>query len=56
MKHSSRRCTGDVPNVAGAAFDVPSLDRLEVAKPSTHKPRIGIACRYRRKPREGRLF
>ena len=40
MKHSSRRCTGDVPNVAGAAFDVPSLDRLEVAKPSTHKPRI----------------
>jgi arsenic resistance protein ArsH len=30
----------DMPNVSAPHFDVPSLDRLAVAKPSTHKPRI----------------
>jgi arsenical resistance protein ArsH len=40
MSDSSGADTGDVPNVSRAAFDTPSLDRLEVAEPSTHKPRI----------------
>jgi len=30
----------DLPNVSLQHFDVPSLDRLAVAKPSGHKPRI----------------
>ncbi len=30
----------DMPNVSARHFDLPSLDRLAVPKPSTHKPRI----------------
>lgn len=32
----------DLPNIITDCFDVPSLDKLEVTKPSTHKPRILI--------------
>ena len=40
MNDGSTSDTSDLPNVSDAAFDVPSLDRFEVVKPSTHKPRI----------------
>ncbi len=30
----------DMPNVAAAHLDIPSLDRLDVAQPSAHRPRI----------------
>jgi arsenic resistance protein ArsH len=33
-------CVDDLPNLSAAHLDLPSLDRLDVAKPSTHRPRI----------------
>jgi arsenical resistance protein ArsH len=35
-----RASVGDVPNVTPEHFAVPSLDRLSVSQPSSHKPRI----------------
>ena len=40
MKVTSADALGDMPNVSAPHFDVPSLDRLAVPKPSTHRPRI----------------
>jgi arsenic resistance protein ArsH len=33
-------CVDDLPNLSAAHLDLPSLDRLNVAKPSAHRPRI----------------
>ena len=40
MKFGSDGGPSDLPSVAAAHFESSSLDRLEVAEPSTHKPRI----------------
>ena len=40
MKYGSDGDLSDLPNVLAAHFDAPCVDRLEVAEPSTHKPRI----------------